>query len=43
MLLIPGTTSVEHFEENLAASDLELDETDITTLEEVEQVGHPLG
>jgi len=43
MLLIPGTTSVDHLEENLAAADVELDEADLTTLVAVEQVGNPLG
>jgi aryl-alcohol dehydrogenase-like predicted oxidoreductase len=43
MLLIPGTTSVEHLEENLAAGEIELDEEDMETLEGVEQVGNPLG
>jgi len=43
MLLIPGTTSVDHLEENLAAADVELDEEDLATLEAVEQVGNPVG
>jgi aryl-alcohol dehydrogenase-like predicted oxidoreductase len=43
MLLIPGTTSVAHLEENLAAIDVELDEDDLAQLEAVEQVGRPLG
>jgi len=43
MLLIPGTTSVAHLEENLAAADLALDDEDLETLERVEPVGHPLG
>jgi aryl-alcohol dehydrogenase-like predicted oxidoreductase len=42
MLLIPGTKSVEHLEENLAAIDIELDEADLAELESVEQVGSPL-
>ena len=41
MLLIPGTTSVTHLEENLAASDVELDEDDLATLEDVQQTGAP--
>ncbi len=41
-LLIPGTTSIAHLEENLAAIDVELDEDDLTELEAVEQVGRPL-
>ncbi|MCA1689365.1 MAG: oxidoreductase [Actinobacteria bacterium] len=43
MLPIPGTTSVAHLEENLAAIDVELDEDDIAELDAVEQVGRPLG
>lgn len=42
MLLIPGTRSVAHLEENLAAGDIELDEDDLTTLEAVVQTGPPL-
>jgi aryl-alcohol dehydrogenase-like predicted oxidoreductase len=42
MLLIPGTTSVAHLEENLAAIDIALDEDDLERLEEVEQVVNPL-
>lgn len=41
LLLIPGTTSVAHLEENLAAGDVELDEDDLATLEGVGQVGAP--
>jgi aryl-alcohol dehydrogenase-like predicted oxidoreductase len=43
MLLIPGTTSVVHLEENLAAIDLQLDVDDLVELEAVEQVERPLG
>jgi aryl-alcohol dehydrogenase-like predicted oxidoreductase len=43
MLLIPGTTSVAHLEENLAAADVALDEDDMGTLEGVVQTGRPLG
>ena len=43
MLLIPGTTSVAHLEENLAAIDLQLDADDLAELDAVEQVGRPLG
>ncbi len=43
MLLIPGTTSVAHLEENLAAGDVELDEDDLEALEAVEQVDGPVG
>jgi aryl-alcohol dehydrogenase-like predicted oxidoreductase len=42
MLLIPGTTSVAHLEQNLAAADIELDADDLTALESVEHVGAPL-
>jgi pyridoxine 4-dehydrogenase len=42
MLLIPGTTSVAHLEQNMAAADVELDETDIAELENATQLGHPL-
>ena len=43
MLLIPGTTSVAHLEENLAAADVELDADDLAILETVQQTGRPLG
>jgi aryl-alcohol dehydrogenase-like predicted oxidoreductase len=42
MLLIPGTSSVEHLEENMAAADVELDEQDLATLENATHVGDPL-
>ena len=35
MLLIPGTSSVEHLEENLAAADVDLDEQDLDELQSV--------
>jgi aryl-alcohol dehydrogenase-like predicted oxidoreductase len=41
MLLIPGTTSVAHLEENLAAADVVLDDEDMTTLENAAHVGRP--
>lgn len=41
ILLIPGTSSVAHLEENLAAAAVALDADDLTALEEVEQVGAP--
>jgi pyridoxine 4-dehydrogenase len=41
MLLIPGTTSVAHLEENLAAGDVRLDADDLATLEGVTQTGRP--
>jgi aryl-alcohol dehydrogenase-like predicted oxidoreductase len=43
MLLIPGTTSVPHLEDNLAAIDIELDADDLAELDAVEPVGRPLG
>lgn len=43
MLLIPGTTSVAHLEENLAAAKIELDASDLAALETVEPVGSPHG
>jgi len=42
LLLIPGTTSVAHLEENLAVGDIVLDEDDLHELELVEEVGHPV-
>ena len=42
ILLIPGTSSVAHLEENLAAGDLQLDREDLETLEQVRQVGDPV-
>ena len=42
ILLIPGTTSVGHLEENLAAADVELDADDMTRLEDVTQLGNPM-
>lgn len=42
MLLIPGTSSVEHLEENMAAADIELDESDLAELENATQLGDPL-
>ncbi len=42
MLLIPGTSSVEHLEENMAAADVELDEQDLAELENAIQLGDPL-
>jgi aryl-alcohol dehydrogenase-like predicted oxidoreductase len=41
MLLIPGTTSVSHLEENLAAGDVTLDDEDMAMLDDVEHVGRP--
>ena len=42
ILLIPGTSSVAHLEENLAAADVELDADDMAALEDVEPAGNPL-
>ena len=41
MLLIPGTTSVAHLEENMAADDVALDADDLATLDAAKQVGRP--
>jgi aryl-alcohol dehydrogenase-like predicted oxidoreductase len=43
MLLIPGTTSVAHLEENLAVYGVSLDEEDLATLEGVEPAGRAPG
>jgi pyridoxine 4-dehydrogenase len=37
MLLIPGTSSVSHLEENIAAIKLELDDADLAVLHRVGQ------
>ena len=42
MLLIPGTSSVQHLEENMAAADVELDEQDLVSLEHAIQLGDRL-
>ena len=42
ILLIPGTSSVLHLEENLAAAGVHLDADDVTALETVEQAADPL-
>ena len=42
ILLIPGTSSVGHLEENLAAGELPLDTADLELLEDVEPAGNPL-
>jgi aryl-alcohol dehydrogenase-like predicted oxidoreductase len=41
MLLIPGTSSVQHLEENMAAADVELGESDLAELDNATQVGDP--
>lgn len=42
LLLIPGTSSVAHLEENMAALEVELDEADLAALQEARQLGDPL-
>jgi aryl-alcohol dehydrogenase-like predicted oxidoreductase len=42
ILLIPGTSSVAHLEENLGAATVALDDEDMDTLEHVRQAGNPL-
>jgi aryl-alcohol dehydrogenase-like predicted oxidoreductase len=42
ILLIPGTSSIEHLEENIAAGDIDLDEQDMQGLEGATQVGNPM-
>ncbi|MDQ8043653.1 MAG: aldo/keto reductase [Solirubrobacteraceae bacterium] len=42
MLLIPGTSSVAHLEENLAVGDIALDADDLTQLEGATQLGDPM-
>ena len=42
ILLIPGTCSIEHLEENMAAGELELDADDLAELENATQLGDPL-
>jgi pyridoxine 4-dehydrogenase len=42
ILLIPGTISVAHLEENIAAGDIELDEQDMRRLDAATQLGDPL-
>jgi pyridoxine 4-dehydrogenase len=41
ILLIPGTTSVDHLEENMATYDVHLDEDDLAALEAVQPVAAP--
>jgi pyridoxine 4-dehydrogenase len=38
ILLIPGTSSVRHLEENMASADVELDEQDLAELEHATQM-----
>jgi pyridoxine 4-dehydrogenase len=42
ILLIPGTSSVRHLEENIAAADVELDDQDLAELENAAHLGDPL-
>jgi aryl-alcohol dehydrogenase-like predicted oxidoreductase len=42
ILLIPGTSSIRHLEENVAAGGLELDEQDMRRLDDAVQLGDPL-
>jgi pyridoxine 4-dehydrogenase len=42
ILLIPGTSSVAHLEENLAAANVELDAEDMTALDDVQPARNPL-
>ncbi|HEY1515876.1 MAG TPA: oxidoreductase [Solirubrobacteraceae bacterium] len=42
MLVIPGTSSVQHLEENMAAAGVELDAEDLAELENATQLGDPL-
>ena len=42
ILLIPGTTSIAHLEENLGAASVALDDEDMAALEHVRQAGDPM-
>jgi pyridoxine 4-dehydrogenase len=42
ILLIPGTSSVQHVEENIAAGDIDLDEQDMQRLADAAQLGNPM-
>jgi pyridoxine 4-dehydrogenase len=42
ILLIPGTSSVQHLEENIAAGEIDLDERDVQRLEDATQLGSPM-
>jgi aryl-alcohol dehydrogenase-like predicted oxidoreductase len=42
ILLIPGTSSIQHLEENIAAGDIDLDEQDMQRLEGATQIGNPM-
>ncbi|TMM04224.1 MAG: oxidoreductase [Actinobacteria bacterium] len=43
ILLIPGTSSIAHLEENLAAAAIALDADDLEVLDDVQPAGNPLG
>ena len=42
VLLIPGTSSVEHLEQNMAVADVQLDEHDLAELDNARQLGDPV-
>ena len=42
MLVIPGTSSVRHLEENMAVADVELDADDLARLEQATPLGDPM-
>ena len=42
ILLIPGTSSVDHLEQNMAAADIELDEQDLAELDDATQLSDPV-
>jgi aryl-alcohol dehydrogenase-like predicted oxidoreductase len=42
ILLIPGTSSIGHLEQNIAAGDVELDDEDMQTLQQASQLGDPM-
>jgi aryl-alcohol dehydrogenase-like predicted oxidoreductase len=42
ILLIPGTSSIEHLEENIAATEVELDEQDMQALDSATHLGDPM-
>jgi aryl-alcohol dehydrogenase-like predicted oxidoreductase len=42
ILLIPGTSSINHLEENIAAGEIELEEHDMLRLEDAAQLGDPM-
>jgi aryl-alcohol dehydrogenase-like predicted oxidoreductase len=42
IVLIPGTSSIQHLEENIAAGDIALDEQDMQQLQSATQLGDPM-